>query len=248
MNKKINLNDPTAWSEFDWGDPVVPEALKRTDTQVNVARANRLRAQDPVQEEKRRQAIIEKWADPEFKKKRLNDFAKPEYIEKIKKIRKEVGNRPEEKEKKRKRSTDLHSNPEFRQNYEKGIVERSARGPTLKQMESAKNAGEKRQRTIITPDGSVKTIKAMSELYGINIPSCQDRMKLKPHLYYYEDTGPGNPTFEDVIYTPYGVFPSRRDAMNAYTGDIKKDQGWWKKVSLLYPNKFYIKSEIKREW
>ena len=41
-SKKINLNDPTAWSEFDWSDPVVPEALKRTDSQVNVARSNRL--------------------------------------------------------------------------------------------------------------------------------------------------------------------------------------------------------------
>jgi hypothetical protein len=218
---------------------------KRTDAQLA---AKEDLANDSTWKESQRQGVIEKWADPDFKKKRLTDFSKPEYIEKIKKVRKEVGNRTEEKEKKRKIAKDLHANPEFRQNYEKAIAERSARGPTSKQMESAKKAGEKRQRTIITPNGAVKTIKAMSELYGINIPSCQDRMKRKPHLYYYEDTGPGNPTFEDVVYTPYGVFPSRRDAMTAYTGDIKKGQGWWKKVSALYPDKFYIKSEVKREW
>jgi len=51
MNKRINLNNPTAWSEFDWIDPVVPEALKRTDGAVNVARANRLKAQSPVWKE-----------------------------------------------------------------------------------------------------------------------------------------------------------------------------------------------------
>ena len=55
-SKKINLNDPTAWSEFDWSDPVVPEALKRTDQIVNVARANRLRAQDPAALERLRLA------------------------------------------------------------------------------------------------------------------------------------------------------------------------------------------------
>ena len=42
MNKKININDKKAWSELDWDDPVQPEALKKTDQGVAVARANRL--------------------------------------------------------------------------------------------------------------------------------------------------------------------------------------------------------------
>jgi hypothetical protein len=41
MNKRINLNNPTAWSEFDWSDPVVPEVLKKSDRQVNAARGVR---------------------------------------------------------------------------------------------------------------------------------------------------------------------------------------------------------------
>ena len=41
MNKKININDKKAWSELDWDDPVQPEALKKTDQGVAVARANR---------------------------------------------------------------------------------------------------------------------------------------------------------------------------------------------------------------
>ena len=60
MNNRINLNDPTAWSEFDWSDPVVPEAVKRTDAQVGVARANRLRAQDPGLEKKRKEKFYKR--------------------------------------------------------------------------------------------------------------------------------------------------------------------------------------------
>ena len=60
MNKRINLNDPTAWSEFDWSDPVVPEALKRTDGDVNVARANRLKAQNPLWKENLKKATSTK--------------------------------------------------------------------------------------------------------------------------------------------------------------------------------------------
>jgi hypothetical protein len=71
MNKRINLNDPTAWSEFDWIDPVVPEVLKRTDAQVNVARANRLRAQDPGLEKKRKEKFYKKMSDPNHQKKLL---------------------------------------------------------------------------------------------------------------------------------------------------------------------------------
>lgn len=218
---------------------------KRTDAQLA---AKEDLANDLTWKESQRQGVIEKWKDPEFKKKRMEDFSDPAYKEKIKKVRKEVGNRPEEIEKKRKISKDLHADPEFRQKFEKAMAERTARGPSSKQLESAKLAGEKRQRIIITPCGPIKTIKAMSDFYGINIGSCQDRMRLKPHLYYYEDEGPGNPTYEDVVYTPYGVFQSRRDAMDAYSGNIKKGQSWWGKVSSQNPNEYYIKKEIKKEW
>ena len=42
MKKKININDKKDWSELDWDDPVQPDALKKTDQGVAVARANRL--------------------------------------------------------------------------------------------------------------------------------------------------------------------------------------------------------------
>ena len=42
MNK-ININDANAWSALDWDEPTIPEALKKTDAQVNVGRANRIK-------------------------------------------------------------------------------------------------------------------------------------------------------------------------------------------------------------
>jgi hypothetical protein len=41
MNK-ININDANAWSQLDWDEPVIPEALKKTDAKVNLGRSNRL--------------------------------------------------------------------------------------------------------------------------------------------------------------------------------------------------------------
>ena len=51
MSKKININDPKEWNELNWDEPIVPEALKRTDSQVNRARINRLRNQSPAMRE-----------------------------------------------------------------------------------------------------------------------------------------------------------------------------------------------------
>lgn len=47
MNKKININDPSAWHDLDWNEPVVPEILKKSDRVVETGRQNRLKAQDP---------------------------------------------------------------------------------------------------------------------------------------------------------------------------------------------------------
>ena len=39
MNNRVNLNDPDSWAEFDWSDPVIPEALKKSDATVNRSRS-----------------------------------------------------------------------------------------------------------------------------------------------------------------------------------------------------------------
>ena len=70
MNR-ININDPLAWKDLNWDDPIALELLQKTDAQVNVARANRLRAQDPELEKKRKEKFYKKMSDPTHQKKLL---------------------------------------------------------------------------------------------------------------------------------------------------------------------------------
>ena len=60
MKKKINLDDQSLWQDIDWDEAEVPEALKKTDAQVNIARANRLKANNPEFKEKISQSRIGK--------------------------------------------------------------------------------------------------------------------------------------------------------------------------------------------
>ena len=47
MTKKIDLTDSSAWQSLDWDEKIVHPEMKRTDAQVNRARANRLKANNP---------------------------------------------------------------------------------------------------------------------------------------------------------------------------------------------------------
>jgi len=82
MTKKINLEDASLWQSLDWDEKEVHPNLKRTDAQVNKARGNKLKAQNPkfietmslVQSSNEyKQAVgkasIEHWQDPDFRRK-----------------------------------------------------------------------------------------------------------------------------------------------------------------------------------
>lgn len=82
MTKKINLQDSTAWQSLDWDEKEVHPELKRTDAQVNKARGNRLKAENPnfiaimaevksstEYKEAISKTVTENWQDPTFRKK-----------------------------------------------------------------------------------------------------------------------------------------------------------------------------------
>ena len=56
MNKRININDSNSWHDLNWDDPVVPDALKKTDQQVAVSRASRLRIRSDEEKQKSSQS------------------------------------------------------------------------------------------------------------------------------------------------------------------------------------------------
>jgi hypothetical protein len=72
MNKRINLNDPDAWSEFDWSEAVVPEALKRTDAQIAMARPSRIRKETGEAKKNALKAAKTRAKDPNALKKQAD--------------------------------------------------------------------------------------------------------------------------------------------------------------------------------
>lgn len=116
-----------------------------------------------------------------------------------------------------------------------------------------------------TPYGVFDSAAAFNEK-GFTSCNFADNMRMKPHLFYYTENGPGNPTYEDVVYTPYGEFPkgntgskqnsggkdrafeAAKQAGNEFALKYKDKYAWWNKVSKLFPDQYYIKNEIKREW
>ena len=91
-----------------------------------------------------------------------------------------------------------------------------------------------------------------------------DRKKHLPHLYYLKHEGPGVATYENVVYTPWGVFKHQGNshspggvkqafAQACAQGDefaqgYKDMQSWWTRCKKLWPEKYYVKRETRREW
>jgi hypothetical protein len=93
MKKKIDLNDPDAWSNLDWDEPVVPSVLKKTDATINKGRANRLKAEDPNLRQRQHQGILKKKEDPTWAENMLRGMYEirdinPEWRDNISKGRK----------------------------------------------------------------------------------------------------------------------------------------------------------------
>jgi hypothetical protein len=98
MSDKININDPNAWRNLDWDEPIVPEVLKKTDGDIARARANRLKAEDPKFRDKIRQTVKDQWKSEDQSKRLKNvsggvakKWEDPEYSEKVRKGRAESG-------------------------------------------------------------------------------------------------------------------------------------------------------------
>ncbi len=133
------------------------------------------------------------------------------------------------------------------------------RGEKQKATRSIKKwVGGRPMRPVITPFGRFDTKgKFLDYVKQFNIDGVK-RIKSMPHLYYFEDTGPGKPTTEKVYYSPYGVgpiaIPHIKKAIN--DGYVKINPNRlqnaastvFRRLCKKYPNQYQIKKEIKREW
>ena len=180
MNKKIDISSQKAWAELDWDDPVVPEALKKTDGKVAVARANRLTKttkefKETVTKKNRELAQDPKWLAATTKKNR--ELAQdPKWLEATQKgtdARKAKGEKlkAEGKEK------------EFRELF--GVKDQHSK-KTKKQMSaSASERWAKSMKKVSALGNIYESIYAASEALGIHKDTVVYRIKTKPKDYFY---------------------------------------------------------------
>lgn len=71
MNR-ININDPKAWQELDWDDPVEPDILKRSDATVARSRSAQRKKGDPNFSKTMSEVAAERNQDPTYKENHLN--------------------------------------------------------------------------------------------------------------------------------------------------------------------------------
>lgn len=201
MNKRINLNDPAAWSEFDWSEPVVPEVLKKTDGQVARARGVRLNKdkiskgliesyQQPGRLENQQKAMQtrDNTAHKNAGKKRAAD---PEWKTKQKSAIEALHNDPvrlaEYKKNYAKGNSKKYDNPEYWENYYAGIAKRDADEEYTKKRLDASRA--KICKKVHTPLGVFDSITEASKAYGMgNSETMRHRIKSPnfPDFYIVE--------------------------------------------------------------
>lgn len=122
-----------------------------------------------------------------------------------------------------------------------------------------------KKRAVVTPVGEFESGVAFRKKTGYQF---NDRRLAMPHLYYYKDEGPSEPTYENVGYTPHGVIPLAYGKKAEQYGllnitkvhEMAKAAGekmalnhkhagdWFATVCKYDPDNYYKKREVKREW
>ena len=119
-------------------------------------------------------------------------------------------------------------------------------------------------RPIVTPYGEF-TNQVLFENSNFVVCRFADCRRMMPHLYYYVDEGPSAPTVEDVLVTPYHVYPAGQNITfgswkeRAYNDAIKyncvtepkrnkNSEDWYARVCRSWKHLYRIEQRDKIEW
>ena len=124
-----------------------------------------------------------------------------------------------------------------------------------------KNKGATGAKICVTPFGEYRTKVEFRKALGFHRDG---RMKQMPHLYYFKENGPGEPTYQWIYYTPVGHHAKREGLWELYyklrdnnmiQHLYEKDKGIAKDIIYIMkhlmrkdPKNFYRKWEVQREW
>jgi len=124
--------------------------------------------------------------------------------------------------------------PAWKKAQRQGSIEKYKNDPEYNLKRSAtlrKTLG----KTLVTPYGE---FSGPAEFNESGLTKCLhgDQMRMKPHLYYYKEDGPGEPTYETVFVTPYGEY---------LAGTVTANGSWKQKA---YDDAMLNKDELTHPW
>lgn len=169
MNK-ININDPKAWQELDWDEPVEPEILKRTDATVARSRSALRKRNDPNFSATMSKVAAERNEDITYVQNQLNG------------VRNNRDNTYQ---------AESNARPEV-----KAKISKSLKGKQKSAEHNAKVAAKNKERSkpIITPWGEFESRKAAviwaqenTDIVNVD-KKIQKWVKTPGSGYYYKDT------------------------------------------------------------
>jgi hypothetical protein len=109
--------------------------------------------------------------------------------------------------------------------------------------------------TITTPCGEYPAMNEFDRQNNFIVGTCAVYCKTLPHLFYKTEDGPGEPAYERLIHTPYGIFLSIPDAYKfaKQQGDVEANKlknldNWFIKMCLFYPKKYSMTFQIAKYW
>jgi hypothetical protein len=136
MSKKIDLNNPKDWSEFNWDGPVQPEALKKSDATVNRSRSAFFKKDDPSFSKTMSKVATERNQDPEYSESlrtgiaNRNNTYQAEVNSRLEvkaKISKALAGKPKTKEHKqalKSTTTNRYGNADYESAHKAGLAKR----------------------------------------------------------------------------------------------------------------------------
>jgi len=156
------------------------------------------------------------------------------------------------------------NDPAWKEAQRKGAIEKYKNDPAYNLKRSA-SLRKTKGKTLITPYGE---FSGPAEFNDLGVTKCKhsDQMRIKPHLYYYKEDGPGDPTYETVFVTPYGEYLAGHVSANGSWKQKAYDDAMLNKDELTHPytnknaadwivrvlrshNNLYFKEQrVKIEW
>lgn len=136
MNR-ININDPKAWQELDWDDPVEPLILKRSDATVARSRSAQRKKGDPDFRKTMSEVAAERNQDSVYIEKHLNGVrqkrdntyqaksnSRPEVKDKISKALAGIPKTEEHKQALRSTTTNRYGDANYEAAHKAGLAKR----------------------------------------------------------------------------------------------------------------------------